>query len=54
MLIPYVALAEGSSVFLTRTVSDHLEANMWLAEKMLGTKFNVTKVDDLFRVEKLG
>jgi RNA 3'-terminal phosphate cyclase (ATP) len=53
MLIPYVALAGDSSVFLTRTVSDHLEANMWLAEKMLGTKFNVTKTDGLFRVEKL-
>jgi RNA 3'-terminal phosphate cyclase (ATP) len=53
LLIPYVALAEGSSVFLTRTVSDHLDANMWLAEKMLDTKFNVTKPGSLFRVEKL-
>lgn len=54
MLIPYVALAEGSSVFLTRKVTDHLEANIWLAENMLGVKFNVTKVNGLFRVEKLG
>ena len=54
MLIPYVALADGSSAFLTRRASGHLEANIWLAEKMLGTKFTVTKTDGLFRVEKVG
>lgn len=54
MIIPYVALAEGSSVFLTRTLTDHLEANIWLAEKMLGAKFNVTKVNGLIRIEKMG
>ncbi len=31
MLIPYVALAEGTSTFLTRKVSEHLETNVWLA-----------------------
>jgi RNA 3'-phosphate cyclase len=54
MLIPYVALAEGTSAFLTRTVSDHLEANIWLAEKMLGVRFNITKVNNLYRIEKGG
>ena len=54
MLIPYVALARGSSSFLTRTVSDHLEANIWLAEEMLGVKFNIRKANDAFRIEKLG
>lgn len=54
MLIPYMAMAEGVSAFLTREISDHLEANMWLAEKMLGTKFNVTKTNQLFRVAKVG
>jgi RNA 3'-terminal phosphate cyclase (ATP) len=53
MLIPYAALAEGSSAFLTRKVSDHLEANIWLAERVLGSKFNVTPADGLFRVEKV-
>ena len=52
MLIPYVALAAGSSVFLARRVSDHLEANMWLAEKMIGVRFNVRKVHSLYRIEK--
>jgi RNA 3'-phosphate cyclase len=52
MLIPYVALAEGASVFSARRVSDHLEANMWLAKKMLGTGFNVEKVNNLYRIRK--
>jgi RNA 3'-phosphate cyclase len=54
MLIPYVALAEGTSAFLTRTLSDHLDANIWLAEKMLGVQFNVEKVNNLYRIEKVG
>ena len=54
MLIPYVALAEGTSAFLTRMVSDHLEANIWLAEKMLGVRFNIRKVNNLYRIEKGG
>ncbi len=52
MLIPYIALAEGSSAFLTRTVSDHLEANMWLAEKMLNTRFSVKRTGNLYKIEK--
>jgi RNA 3'-terminal phosphate cyclase len=49
-----VALAEGTSAFLTRTVSDHLEANIWLAEKILGVQFNVRKINSLYRIEKGG
>ncbi len=52
MLIPYVALAEGTSTFLTRAVSDHLETNVWLAEKMLNARFNIQKRNKLFRIEK--
>jgi RNA 3'-phosphate cyclase len=55
MLIPYLALANGSSVYLVRRMSDHLETNIWLVEKLLGAKFNIQKVKDgLFRVEKIG
>jgi RNA 3'-terminal phosphate cyclase (ATP) len=53
MLIPYMAMAEGSSVFLTRTKSDHLMANIWLAEQMLDSKFDVMETEGLFRVEKV-
>ncbi len=53
MIIPYLALAKGASAYLTRTFSEHLETNIWLAEKMLGVRFNVNRVGALYRVEKL-
>ena len=52
MLVPYMALAEGASSLLTRMVSEHLETNIWLAEKMLKVKFNIQPMGDLFLIEK--
>jgi RNA 3'-phosphate cyclase len=52
VLIPYMALAQGTSIFLTREVSDHLETNVWLAEKMLKVRFNIQKTNNLFIIEK--
>ncbi|XHH07732.1 MAG: RNA 3'-terminal phosphate cyclase [Candidatus Bathyarchaeia archaeon] len=52
MLIPYMALAEGKSVFYTRCLSEHIEANIWLMETMLNTRFSIEKVNNLFRIEK--
>jgi RNA 3'-terminal phosphate cyclase (ATP) len=52
MLVPYMALADGSSSLFTRKVSEHLETNIWLAEKMLKVHFNIEKVNNLFRIEK--
>jgi len=52
MLVPYVALANGESVYLTRTISDHLESNIWLTEKILGVKFQVKKINGLYKVVK--
>lgn len=52
MLIPYVALAGGKSAFLTRTISEHLETNVWLAEKLLGVRFLIQKIGHTYRVEK--
>ncbi len=43
MLIPYMALAQGKSVFLARTISEHIESNIWLMEKMLNVKFTHPK-----------
>jgi len=54
MLIPYVVLARGRSVYLTRTISEHLETNIWLAKKTLNVKINVEKVGGLYRIEKVG
>ncbi|MEM3577194.1 MAG: RNA 3'-terminal phosphate cyclase [Candidatus Bathyarchaeia archaeon] len=52
MLIPYVALAQGKSCYLTRRVSDHLETNIWLAQEILGVKFNVERVGELYKIER--
>jgi len=52
MLVPYVAFAEGGSSYLARSMTEHLETNIWLAQKILGVRFNVTKMGNLYRVEK--
>ena len=52
MLIPYMALAQGKSVFLARTISEHIETNIWLMEKILNVKFTIQKVNNLNRIEK--
>lgn len=53
MLVPYVALADGNSVYFSRSMSEHLETNIWLAQKILGVKFNLRKVGQLHRIEKV-
>jgi RNA 3'-phosphate cyclase len=52
LLIPYIALAQGKSTYLTRTLTEHLQTNTWLAEKMLNAKFVFEKNDGLYKVEK--
>ncbi len=52
MLVPYVALADGNSIYLTRAVTEHLETNIWLVQEIMGVKFRVTRVGDLYRIEK--
>jgi RNA 3'-phosphate cyclase len=54
MLIPFMALAKGGSAYLTRIITEHIESNIWLAEKMLNAKFKLERVGSLYRVEKLG
>jgi len=52
MLVPYAAVAEGESVYVTRSVTEHLDTNIWLAEKTLNVSFKVRRVGSLYRVEK--
>jgi RNA 3'-phosphate cyclase len=52
MLIPYVALSRGKSVFLTRLLSDHLKTNIGLAEELLGVRFAIEKSGRVYRVER--
>ena len=35
MLIPYIALANKSSIYITREITDHISTNIWLIEKIL-------------------
>ena len=53
MLVPYIALANGKSAYLTRTLTEHLDTNIWLVEKILDTKIQTTKVGNLIEVEKI-
>jgi RNA 3'-phosphate cyclase len=52
MLIPYIALAEAKSAILVRTITEHIESNIWLLEKMLNVTFTIEKVNNLYRIEK--
>ena len=52
MLVPYISLANGKSAYLTRELTEHLETNIWLVEKILDTKIKTTKVGNLIQVEK--
>ena len=52
MLVPYMALAKDKSSFLTRKVTEHLETNIWLTEKILKVRFNIQRANNLFRIEK--
>jgi len=54
MLVPYVGLANGYSTYLTRNMTEHLETNLWLTERILGVKFRVRKMKELYQIEKIG
>ncbi len=51
ILIPYLALVQGKSTCLTRTPTEHLKTNIWLAERILKREFRIQKADDLCRIE---
>jgi RNA 3'-terminal phosphate cyclase (ATP) len=50
ILIPYIAVAKGTSTYLTREITEHTDTNIWLTEKILGTKINITKIGNLYRI----
>jgi RNA 3'-terminal phosphate cyclase (ATP) len=52
MLVPYVALAKGESVYLCRSMTEHLDTNLWLTQKILDVRFEVDKVNGLYCVRK--
>ena len=40
-VIPFAALAEGTSTFRIPSVTEHVEARLWLVEKILGAKCQI-------------
>ena len=52
MVVPYVGLAKGESTYTVRDLTEHLDTNIWLTEKILGAEFHVERVGNLYRVEK--
>ncbi len=52
--LPYIALADGESVFLTRELTNHAKTNIWLIEQFLDVKFEVEKKDGLMEVRVRG
>jgi RNA 3'-terminal phosphate cyclase (ATP) len=42
-VIPFAALAKGTSEVRIPSVTEHVEARLWLAEEILGVKFEVRK-----------
>jgi RNA 3'-terminal phosphate cyclase (ATP) len=51
-LIPFAALAKGTSTFRIPSVTEHVEARLWLAEKILGAKYRVR--ENLVTIEGIG
>lgn len=52
MIVPYVALADGESIYLTRSMNGHLETNIWLTEKILNVEFETLKVNGYYNIVK--
>lgn len=53
MLIPYMALADGTSSVIVRKMTDHIDTNIWLTEKILDTKIQVKKTVNGYRIQKI-
>ena len=51
-LIPFCALADGWSSYIIPKMTDHIEARLWLAEKMLGAKTEVK--DNRLNIKGIG
>jgi len=51
-LIPFTALAEGWSAYLIPKMTEHIEARLWLVEKILGAQTEVK--NNLVRIKGIG
>jgi RNA 3'-terminal phosphate cyclase (ATP) len=51
-VIPFAALAKGASTFRIPSVTEHVEARLWLVEKILGAKSRIR--ENLVTIEGIG
>ena len=51
-LIIYAGLAEGTTRYLVPSITEHVETNLWLIEKFLGSKTNAW--GNLIEIEGIG
>ena len=54
MLILPACLSEEMSVFRTRSITKHLETNLYITSKITGCKYGIRKLDDGFEVRITG
>ena len=51
-VIPFAALAKGTSTFRIPSVTEHVEARLWLVEEILGAKSRIR--ENLVTIEGIG
>ena len=49
-LLPFMAMAEGSSKFLTTKLTNHAKTNIWLAEKFIDKQFKINHINNLIEI----
>ena len=49
-ILPYMALANGKSEFLTPSFTNHAKTNIWLLEQFINKKFHVEKMKNLNKI----
>jgi RNA 3'-terminal phosphate cyclase len=49
-ILPYMALAGAGSIVLAEELSNHARTNIWVIERFLGRKFDVTQKDGLTEI----
>ena len=49
-ILPYMALATGSSTVLAEELTGHAETNIWVIEQFIGKRFEISKREDLVQI----
>lgn len=52
MLVPYIGLAERGSAYTVRTLTEHIETNVWLTNRLLGTDIQIQKTGKVYTVTR--